>query len=158
MEAATKQYTFVKGSREVVFNFCETMSAEHFTKPVEHFGRGSICSTHAHVADTYIHWIGKFGLQKEIEYLNPKTVNSVDALRREFIKVNKLIEEFFEKFYDDSDELLERNIPDRGKVGFSPLKLFTHVITHEFHHKGQMMSMARINGYTPPDTDLIRLD
>ncbi|HNP95094.1 MAG TPA: DinB family protein [Cyclobacteriaceae bacterium] len=156
MEAATKQYTFVKGSREVVFNFCETMSVEHFTKPVENFGRGSICGTQAHIADTYIHWIGKFALQKQIEYLNREKVNNVGALRSEFIQVNKLVEEFFEKFYDDADELLERNIPDRGKVGFTPLKLFTHVITHEFHHKGQMMSMARINGYIPPDTDLIR--
>lgn len=156
MEAATKQYTFVKGSREVVFNFCETINPEDYTQPVENFGRGSIYSTHAHVADTYIHWIGKFALQKEIGYLGQQKTNNIATLRGEFMKVNKLIEEFFEKFYDDPDELIERTIPERGAIGFSPLKLFTHVITHEFHHKGQMMSMARIKGYTPPDTDLIR--
>lgn len=32
--------------------------------------------------------------------------------------------------------------------------LLMHPITHEFHHKGQMMTPARIWGYTmPPETD-----
>ena len=38
----------------------------------------------------------------------------------------------------------------------SPLKLFTHVITHEFHHKGQILSLSRHLGYVPVDTDVIR--
>jgi len=32
----------------------------------------------------------------------------------------------------------------------------THVMTHEFHHKGQIMTMGRMLGYTPPDADVIR--
>ncbi|RZL05047.1 MAG: hypothetical protein EOO89_27250 [Pedobacter sp.] len=34
--------------------------------------------------------------------------------------------------------------------------IFTHVITHEFHHKGQSMTMSRLLGHTPPDTDILR--
>ena len=33
--------------------------------------------------------------------------------------------------------------------------LLTHTETHEFHHKGQIASMARHLGYVPPNTDLI---
>jgi len=29
-----------------------------------------------------------------------------------------------------------------------------HVITHAFHHKGQIVAMLRILGYPAPDTDL----
>jgi uncharacterized damage-inducible protein DinB len=36
----------------------------------------------------------------------------------------------------------------------TPLQLFTHVMTHEFHHKGQLLSMFRILGHVPPDTDV----
>ncbi|MCU5378655.1 hypothetical protein OCA08_16075 [Bacillus cereus] len=36
----------------------------------------------------------------------------------------------------------------------TPLWLLTHTETHEFHHKGQIVSMARHLGYNPPDTDL----
>ncbi|TKC09723.1 DinB family protein [Pedobacter frigoris] len=34
--------------------------------------------------------------------------------------------------------------------------IFTDVITHEFHHKGQAMTMARLLGHIPPDTDVMR--
>jgi uncharacterized damage-inducible protein DinB len=35
-------------------------------------------------------------------------------------------------------------------------KLFTHTITHEFHHKGQILTLSRQLGYTPVDTDIMR--
>nr|WP_261382294.1 DinB family protein [Mucilaginibacter achroorhodeus] len=41
-------------------------------------------------------------------------------------------------------------------LNLSPLELFTHVITHEFHHKGQLVNMSRQLGYIPVDTDVIR--
>ncbi|MCB0535444.1 MAG: hypothetical protein KDD14_24780 [Saprospiraceae bacterium] len=37
-----------------------------------------------------------------------------------------------------------------------PLRLFTHIVTHEFHHKGQILSLSRHLGYTPVDTDIMR--
>ena len=38
----------------------------------------------------------------------------------------------------------------------APFKLFSHVITHEFHHKGQILSVSRHLGYLPVDTDIMR--
>ena len=36
----------------------------------------------------------------------------------------------------------------------SPAFIVLHVITHAFHHKGQVVAMLRILGYPAPDTDL----
>ena len=36
----------------------------------------------------------------------------------------------------------------------SPAFILLHVITHAFHHKGQILAMLRILGYPAPDTDL----
>jgi uncharacterized damage-inducible protein DinB len=36
----------------------------------------------------------------------------------------------------------------------NPAFILLHVITHAFHHKGQMVAMLRILGYPAPDTDL----
>jgi uncharacterized damage-inducible protein DinB len=36
----------------------------------------------------------------------------------------------------------------------SPAFIMLHVITHAFHHKGQIVAMLRILGYPAPDTDL----
>ncbi|MFI5159066.1 MAG: DinB family protein [Sphingobacteriales bacterium] len=46
--------------------------------------------------------------------------------------------------------------PNGSGLTRSPFELFTHVTTHEFHHKGQVVSMSRQLGYTPVDTDVIR--
>lgn len=35
----------------------------------------------------------------------------------------------------------------------SPAFILVHVITHAFHHKGQVVAMLRILGYPAPDTD-----
>ncbi|TDH29325.1 hypothetical protein EXU57_00555 [Segetibacter sp. 3557_3] len=38
----------------------------------------------------------------------------------------------------------------------TPLQVYTHVITPEFHHKGQVLTLSRQQGYIPADTDIIR--
>ncbi len=43
-------------------------------------------------------------------------------------------------------------------LSITPLWLLTHTETHEFHHKGQIVSMARHLGYTPPNTILILIN
>jgi uncharacterized damage-inducible protein DinB len=45
-----------------------------------------------------------------------------------------------------------------SKIKLTALELITHVITHEFHHKGQVMTMARLSGFTPPDADILRFN
>lgn len=38
----------------------------------------------------------------------------------------------------------------------SPAFILLHVVTHAFHHKGQMASMFRLLGHPAPDTDMQR--
>jgi uncharacterized damage-inducible protein DinB len=49
--------------------------------------------------------------------------------------------------------LAERPVDWGGELR-SPAFILLHVITHAFHHKGQIVSMLRILGYPAPDTDL----
>ncbi|MNY69859.1 DinB family protein [compost metagenome] len=62
--------------------------------------------------------------------------------------------EFISKMDDFEDEIVYevQNIKNSAK----PFKVFTHVITHEYHHKGQILSLSRHLGYTPVDTDIMR--
>ena len=43
---------------------------------------------------------------------------------------------------------------DWGGELWSPAFILLRVITHAFHHKGQVVAMLRILGYPAPDTDL----
>ncbi len=57
-----------------------------------------------------------------------------------------------------TEEQLNMTIPERpadwGGELRSPAFILLHVITHAFHHKGQIVAMLRILGYPAPDTDL----
>lgn len=49
--------------------------------------------------------------------------------------------------------LTERPVDWGGELR-SPGFILLHVITHAFHHKGQVVAMLRILGHPAPDTDL----
>jgi uncharacterized damage-inducible protein DinB len=36
----------------------------------------------------------------------------------------------------------------------TPALVLHHVLTHAFHHKGQIVAMCRVLGHPAPDTDL----
>ena len=48
----------------------------------------------------------------------------------------------------------ELHFPDGDIAVRTPALILHHVLTHAFHHKGQIVSMCRILGYPAPDTDL----
>ncbi|HEY5690856.1 MAG TPA: DinB family protein [Cyclobacteriaceae bacterium] len=157
MEWAIKQYELVMEAREVIFDFCESMSPHDYTNQVDHFGQGNIRKTQAHIVDAYIHWIANFALNKSIPYLKEEQIPNVDDMRSKYANVNSWMAEFLEMYTADPNSPITNTPGRQGQITTTPIILFTHMITHEFHHKGQMVSMARILGYPPPDTDIIRL-
>jgi uncharacterized damage-inducible protein DinB len=48
----------------------------------------------------------------------------------------------------------ELNFSDGDVAIRTPALIFHHVLTHAFHHKGQIVAMCRALGYPAPDTDL----
>ena len=44
--------------------------------------------------------------------------------------------------------------PDGDAAVRTPALVVYHVLTHAFHHKGQIVAMCRVLGYPAPDTDL----
>ncbi|HEU5400959.1 MAG TPA: DinB family protein [Terriglobales bacterium] len=55
---------------------------------------------------------------------------------------------------DQLNTTLATRPADWGGELRSPAFILLHVITHAFHHKGQIVAMLRILGYPAPDTDL----
>ncbi|RDC57282.1 damage-inducible protein DinB [Pedobacter chinensis] len=150
-----QQYDFVLYSRNTILEYIKTISAEDFVTDNSTFGRGSIRNLLVHICDTYSAWIGERALGYNINYASFETYKHLDDCINYFSKVDGYMHRFFEKFKSDYE--LEIDIFRNGEtLKISPLRLFTHVITHEFHHKGQIMSLSRHLGYTPVDADIIR--
>ncbi len=153
---AKDQYGFVRGSRAVLLSYCQTISNSDFVKENSSFGRGgSIRNLLVHIANTYEFWIGKCALQKNLVFTAYGSKPHIDDIIALFGSVDTLMFEFMELLR--RPELTEIHYEINGaEHTTAPFQLFSHVITHEFHHKGQILSLSRHWGYTPIDTDIMR--
>src|SRR5207237_9865782 len=105
------------------------------------FGRGSIRNLLVHIGNTYEFWIGKHALNLELDFTEYKAVNDALQAKDFFLTIDSLVIRFINVYSGKFLEDLTFEI-DVQRVSASPLKLFTHVITHEFHHKGQILSLS----------------
>ena len=151
-----KQYALVQSSREVVLNFIDTQVGDDINTPVPAFNNQVIRYFLVHNADCYFNWLAYFALKQPAKLLNNEDFTNVDMIRQLYIRADDIVAIFLENFKDKMEAPVEGYHNRAGLVSVTPLQLFTHVTTHEFHHKGQIMTMCRLLGNVPPDTDAIR--
>jgi|SRR5690606_38357040 len=150
------QYSLVQQSRALVFEYCKTITADDFVIENTSFGLGgSIRNLLIHVANCYLFWIQKRALNKKIRETEYTSMSTVAEIEKLYQAVDVGVLEFLERYQSMMFDpiLITKNGIDHN---ISPLKLFTHVTTHEFHHKGQILSLSKQLGYTPIDSDIIR--
>ncbi len=148
-----EQYIYVHGARGILLDYCKKITPEHFLFENPSFGNGgSMRNLLVHTANSYQAWIGGRVLGKSIQKLNFSDYRHVNDIAILYAAIDELMAAFFESAISLTKEITF----EKGgyQQSASPLKIFTHVITHEFHHKGQLLSMSRYLGYTPTDTDI----
>ncbi|MEH3112054.1 DinB family protein [Pedobacter terrae] len=150
-----QQYDFILSSRNTLLNYIGGISENDFLTDNSSFGRGSIRNLLVHICQTYCAWIGERALGIEQEFLPFERYQTLQDCQTYFKQVDEYIGLFTEKFKGKELQEMVLNRND-AILTVNPLQLFTHVATHEFHHKGQIMSLSRHLGYTPVDADIIR--
>lgn len=150
------QYELVKGSRAVLLDYCRKVFPKDLLNENSSFGRGgSMRNLLVHIANVYESWIGQQALKKEIAFTTYESKETIHDISLLFDGIDRLMDEFIGNM--DSPEMQEITYVLNNEMHkTSALQIFTHVITHEFHHKGQILSLSRHLGYTPVDTDIIR--
>ncbi|PBQ33058.1 damage-inducible protein DinB [Sphingobacteriaceae bacterium] len=152
---ARQHYEFVKDSRSVLLNYCQTIRGEDFTRENSAFGRGgSMRNLLVHITNVYEYWVAEVGLNKSVKFSDCASFETPDDINELFVTVNSYMDELIVKL-EDPDFLVTYVLHD-DKKHVTLFKLFSHVISHEYHHKGQILSISRQLGYTPVDTDMIR--
>ncbi len=157
MTNAQAQYALVQSARGALLDYCATLAPAHFVAPVAAFNNSSIRDLLAHAANCYRYWLSTVAQGRPRRTVDPATVPDVAALRQAFAAADATVAEFIQQF--DPTWLTPQPFaaPHQAEpLQLTPLALFTHVIMHEFHHKGQVLTMSRHLGYLPPDTDVIR--
>mgnify|MGYP006187479269 FL=1 len=150
-----EQYQMVKSSRNLLFKFLRTVYPIDFINENSHFGKGSIRNLLVHIADTYASWIGEKALKKDVLFETYVSFQNIDNCIVYFERIDGYVESFINQYESNLYKEIEI-LRNEQILMISPIKLFTHVITHEFHHKGQIMSLCRHLNYTPIDADIIQ--
>lgn len=150
----SRQYQMIQESRQILFEYCRQLTTDDFLRIHPGFGRGgSIRNLTVHIGNTYQFWIGKHALKSDEPITAYESITDTGGLVNLFLKIDELMSSFITNL--DESVPIEIRLPDQiRKIEY--LSLFTHVITHEFHHKGQVLSLSRQWGYIPVDTDIIR--
>jgi uncharacterized damage-inducible protein DinB len=149
-----QQYAMVQTPRGILFDFLQdAVGNEGLNRVFPEFDNKSIRRLLEHTAGCYFAWIGFHALGRPRNTFDHEPCYTMDLVRRLFARVDGTMDDFLSSFQDRMDVPL-RSEHDPGEwITATPLTLFTHVMTHEFHHKGQVVWLSRLMGYTPADTD-----
>ncbi|HEX7004419.1 MAG TPA: DinB family protein [Trueperaceae bacterium] len=147
-------YGLVRRTRAGVLDWLDSLPSGVLTRERYDFAFGSLDGIYTHIADCYLHWVENVGLGRERRWLEG---GSVPALRSAFAIVDEVVVEALALF-TDPDEPIRWTSPEGYEEVLSGRWLIAHPITHEFHHKGQSLALARVLGFPHPgrpDTDLV---
>lgn len=148
-----QQYQLTQGCRTIVLDFLESQVKNDCLTPVSAFDNKNILHLLEHVAYCYYNWTACFALRQP--YLSRDfSCHTIQDIRDFYALADQAVGTFMETFQGKMDVPIQGHHDYMGDLRATPLQVFTHVITHEFHHKGQMMTMCRLLGYPPPDTDV----
>ncbi|MDI3318057.1 MAG: DinB family protein [Bacillota bacterium] len=154
MDGIRTVYDWVRATRQALLDHLEGWPPELYRRPLELLAGESVRDRHVHIAEGYVVWLERVGLQ-ERSFADPAPGEVPDARRARalFAEVDRLVERFLARFEGE----LDRPLPRRWKgeeLELTPRWLLAHPITHEFHHKGQIVLAARLLGHPVADSDL----
>ena len=156
------EYEWIKQTRQILLDQCRELNEDDFTKEFE-FGFQSIRNSLVHAAGCYHAWFGSLVLSETSSSLLTNEVienMKIDDIQSYFQQADVYVESAFEQFKNKFDEFIEKEPSWKAGSGFvrkTPHQLLIHSITHESHHKGQIVARLRLLGHIPKNTDILGL-
>jgi uncharacterized damage-inducible protein DinB len=149
-----KFYSWTHASLTLLLDHLSTIPANEYANEVPGFGFPTVRAQVIHILNCEGFWIHT--LQKipfvDRDPANWPTVSDARVLQREVsMRTLNYLSRLSEQ---DLIAATELHFSDGDTAVRTPALILHHVLTHAFHHKGQIVSMSRILGYPAPDTDL----
>lgn len=149
-------YAWVVQTRAVLHGFLAKVPWDTLSREVPTLGHGSVRNLLVHTASAYRWWLDAFVRGLEMPQMEGSQFRSLAAVQAEFAGIDGMVRRFLRDHDGSLDEPRRHPVPWEEKpFAATPRWLFTHTVTHEFHHKGQIVSIARQLGYPPIETDLV---
>lgn len=131
-----------------------TVPEELHHSPISGFGHSSIWKQLVHILTCEEGWVHDLRNQPFPGWCE-EDCPTMAALRTAKARIREATRTYLVDLNEEqlNTTLTQRPVDWGGELR-SPAFILLHVITHTFHHKGQVVAMLRMLGYPAPDTDL----
>ena len=154
LDGIRKFHHWTHASLNLLLDHLSTVPAEAYAKELPGFGSPSIRRQVLHIMNCEEFWIHALLHlpYKDREPADCPTIADARLLQHE---VRGQTLEFLTGLSDQQlNTNAELRFPDGDVATRTPALVLHHVLTHAFHHKGQIVAMCRLLGHPAPDTDL----
>ena len=148
-------FDYNRWANQRMIDVVATLSDEQFTRDLKS-SFPSVRETLVHMLSADWVWLSRWLGSSPSAFPTDWDVSTLAAIRARWAELEQQRSEFLDGLTPDAltRELAYRNI--KGEPFSNPLgHLLRHVINHSTYHRGQLTTMVRQLGVTPPTTDLI---
>ena len=154
LEGIRKFHTWTHAGLNLLLDHLSTIPAGDYGKEIPNFGFPTLRNQVVHLFSTEESWVRvlqglDYANRNPAEYL---AVADAKLLQQEIIRSTQAyLSTLADQQLNTGTEL---HFSDGDSAVRTPALVLHHVLTHAFHHKGQIVAMCRVLGHPAPDTDL----
>jgi uncharacterized damage-inducible protein DinB len=154
LEGVRKFHDWTHASLTLLLDHLSTMPTGDYVKELPNFGFSTLRNQMIHAFNCEGFWIHTLqGLQYADR--NPTQYPAVADARLIQQEVSRRTQVYLSSLTDQQlNTDMELHFSDGDRALRTPALILHHVLTHAFHHKGQIVAMCRELGHPAPDTDL----
>lgn len=149
-----KLHSWTHASIALVLDHLSTLPAAAYTQELPGFGFSNLRAQVVHVFNCESFWIHTLQSSPFTDRLPADSPAVSDAREVQ----HQVMEQTLAYFSRLTEEQLNANtklyFPEGDTAIRTPALVLHHLLTHAFHHKGQIVAMCRLLGHPAPDTDL----
>ena len=142
-----------KNCREPILQTFEQLSEEDLTKDLG-VGRRSIRNILVHLMNSEKYWISVLS-NEEFKRIDHNNFKDIPSIRGAWCEVEDRTDDFLRNLKEEN-LLHVRNVSLKvGTESFTIAKALIHMATHETHHRGLLVGLARQLGLEPPNVNML---
>ena len=154
LDGVRKLHDWTHSSLSLLLNHLSVIPAEDYAKALPAFGFPTLREQVIHILNCEGFWIH---MLQGLPYADrdPAECSAVVDARLFQQEVSRQTHTYLSGLTDQKlNSAKELRFSDGDIAVRTPALVLHHVLTHAFHHKGQIVAMSRALGHPAPDTDL----
>jgi uncharacterized damage-inducible protein DinB len=154
VDGVQKFHSWTHSSLNLLLDHLSTVPPGDYGKDVPGFGFSTLRKQVIHIFNCEGFWISTLQGLRYVDR-NPAEYHALADARLLQQEVRGRTHAYLSSLTDQQLNMnMELHFSDGDMAVRTPALVLHHVLTHAFHHKGQVVAMCRLLGHPAPDTDL----